>query len=210
MAEMSRTEKWIVNRVNPWTYQHVLRPFFQHHLRLPANAALLEVGCGTGQAALITNQLYHPAKFVVTDYDPSQVAEARATFQGAYGQIPSQITVETADALQFRYADASFDALFAFFVLHHLSEHKLGKVQAAMVQGLAEIDRVIKPGGSFIYSDMFQRKTIRDYFTCKGYEIVHRQNFLAVIELVIIRKQSSAAPAIVELSTASTLPATTG
>jgi ubiquinone/menaquinone biosynthesis C-methylase UbiE len=112
--------------------------------------------------------------------------------------------------LKLRYDDASFDAVFAFFVLHHLSGHKLGKVQAAMMQGLAEIDRVIKPGGSFIYSEMFQRKTIRDYFTCKGYEIAHRQNFLAVIELVIIRKQASAAPGTAGLSTASTLPATTG
>lgn len=210
MAEMSRTEKWIVNRANPWAYQHVLRPFFQHQLRLPENAALLEVGCGTGQVALLTNQLYQPATLVVTDYDPSQVVEARATFQRAYGQIPNQITLETADALHLRYDDASFDAVFAFFVLHHLSGHKRGKGQAALLQGLAEIDRVLKPGGSFIYSDMFQRKTIRDYFTWKGYEIVHRQHFLAVIELVIIRKQASVAPGTAGLSTASTLPATTG
>ncbi len=131
MAEMSPLEKWFVNRANPWIYRRVLEPLFRRGLSLPDAPALLELGCGTGQAALIAYRLYRPEKFVVTDYDLSQVEYARATFERACGRIPHELAFQTADAKQLRYPDASFDAVFAFLVLHHLAEPRIEKRAAS-------------------------------------------------------------------------------
>lgn len=189
MAEMSPVERWIVNRASPLLSGRVLRPFFQHHLTLPAGAALLELGCGPGQTALLAYQLYRPARFVVTDYDPAEVALAQAAFHKASTGLPDGVTLETADAARLRYADASFDAVFAFFVLHHLGDR--------LLEGLAEIDRVLTPEGQLVYAELSRRDLIKDFLAGHGYTLVHQQTMFTRIDQVISRKgvRANAVPA---------------
>jgi ubiquinone/menaquinone biosynthesis C-methylase UbiE len=117
---------------------------------------------------------------VVTDCDPAEVALARAAFQTAYHRIPEGVTFETADALQLRYADASLDAVFASFVLHHPGDR--------MAEGLAEVDRVLGPRGQFVYAEIARRGAIRDFLASRGHTLVYRRRVLGRIDQVISRK----------------------
>jgi ubiquinone/menaquinone biosynthesis C-methylase UbiE len=186
VAKMSPVEKWIVNHASPFLSPLVLRPFLEH-LELLSGAVLLELGCGAGQTALLVDGLFHPARFLVTDYDPGQVDEAKATFRKAYGDLPARVGFETADAARLPYPDGSFDAVLAFFVLHHLGDR--------MVDGLAEIDRVLKPHGKVVYAEVSRRGAIRDFLLrSRGHTFVYARKVLAFIDLVISRKAAKSAP----------------
>ncbi len=186
MAKMSPVERWIVHHASPLLSPLVLRPFLDH-LELPPGAALLELGCGAGQTALLADQLFRPAHFLVTDYDAAEVDEAKATFRRAYGHLPMRIGFETADAALLPYPDGSFDAVFAFFVLHHLRDR--------MLAGLAEIDRVLKPQGQVVYAEVSRRGAIRDFLRgSRGHSFVYARRVLAFIDLVISRKAAKSAP----------------
>ncbi len=186
MAKMSPVERWIVHHASPFLSPLVLRPFLDH-LELPPDAALLELGCGAGQTALLVDQLFRPAHFLVTDYDVAEVDEARATFQRANGAPPMRIAFETADAVSLPYPDGTFDAVFAFFVLHHLGDR--------MLVGLAEIDRVLKPQGQVVYAEVSRREAIKDFLLgSRGHSFVYGRRVLAFIDLVISRKAVKSAP----------------
>jgi ubiquinone/menaquinone biosynthesis C-methylase UbiE len=182
MAKMSPVEKWIVNHASPLLSQVALVPFLRHHLALPEPAVLLELGCGAGRTALAVHRLYRPAHFVVTDYDPSEVTLANAAFQKAYHEIPAGVVFETADAVRLPYPDACFDAVLAFFVLHHLEDE--------MLKGLAEIDRVLKPDGQFVYAEIARRGLIKESLVNRDHSISYQQQMLASIDQVITRKHT--------------------
>lgn len=103
---------------------------------LPRAAALLELGCGPG--SLWQENLDRlPAgwRVTLTDFSPGMLAAARQALDGH-----PQFAFELADAQFLPYEDASFDAVMAHFMLYHVSDRP--KV-------LAEIARVLKPGGKF-------------------------------------------------------------
>ncbi len=186
MAKMSPVERWIVHHASPFLSPLVLRPFLSR-LELPSGAVLLELGCGAGQTALLVDRLFHPARFIVTDYDPDEVDWAKATFRTAYGDLPARIEFETADAASLPYPDGSFDAVFAFFVLHHLGDR--------MLAGLAEIDRVLKPQGQVVYAEVSRRGAIKDFLRgSRGHSFVYARRVLAFIDLAISRKAAKSAP----------------
>lgn len=192
MAEMGSVAKRFVGRTSPLFSRWVLGPFFRKHLAVPEGAALLEVGCGTGQAALMAHEMYRPAKFVVTDYDASQVERARETFQRRHGDAPAGVSLDVADGLALRYPAGSFDAVFAFLVLHHLGGHG-AEGGEKMLDGVREADRVLKPGGQFVYAEIVNKRAVRDLLTSLGYKFVSGKRFLALIELAIARKPIGAA-----------------
>lgn len=100
-------------------------------------SSVLDMGCGTGR----TTAVLKDRGFQVTgmDYSAAMIAEARR-------QRPD-IAFDVMDASAMSYADASFDN--AFF-----SYNGLGFVypEAARLKALAEVSRVLKPGGIFAYS----------------------------------------------------------
>jgi len=121
-----------------------LRQMTVDHALLQPGETLLDVGCGTGGVTI-------PAKLRVGEQgsaagiDPSleMIAIARRKAQRAGIKIDFRIGV--IELLPF--PDEVFDVVTASLMIHHLPGH-------LQVQGLAEIWRVLKPGGRILVADM--------------------------------------------------------
>jgi ubiquinone/menaquinone biosynthesis C-methylase UbiE len=112
----------------PWP-----RWVFDQLATLPATARILELGCGTG--ALWTKNLDRlPPGWRVTLLDQSAGMLAAARRDLNFPAV-------RADAAQLPFADTSFDAVVANHMLYHLGD---------LPRGLAEIRRVLTPGGTLV------------------------------------------------------------
>lgn len=100
----------------------------------------LEVGCGSGAVTrLVARELRLQA--IGIDIDRDQIALAAAE---ASGLANARFQVE--DATRLPFADGSFDIALSFLTLHHIED-----LEAA----IREVARVLRPGGYFVYGDIF-------------------------------------------------------
>lgn len=121
-------------------------PLVEWAEHLPAGASVLDVGCGLGR-----NTLYLGAqgfRMAGVDISPTGVEQTRIAC-AAQG-IPFDGRVS--DFTRLQWPDASFDAAFTVATIHH-------HLRAGIVQALAEVQRVLKPGGLF-YADLPHAGTV--------------------------------------------------
>jgi SAM-dependent methyltransferase len=96
---------------------------------------VLEIGAGYGAA---TGHLLKLASRVTSlEYDPRLLQKLKAKHQC------SELTALCGDAATLPFADQSFSSVVAILVLHHLKSRELQD------RALAEVHRVLRPGGSF-------------------------------------------------------------
>jgi ubiquinone/menaquinone biosynthesis C-methylase UbiE len=114
--------------------------FFQPHLH--PGMRLLDVGCGPGSITLDLAAAVAPGEVVGIDLRPEVIAQARAA---AAERGTANVRFEVGSAYDLPFPDASFDAAFAHMVLIHLREP---------VRALAEVRRVLRPGGAVGVCDM--------------------------------------------------------
>jgi len=107
--------------------------FFVTHLK--PGMKVLDCGCGPGSITLGLAEIVAPGEAIGTDVEDSQLELGR---NAAMKRGLSNAHFECADAYQLPFADESFDAVFISAVLGNLREP---------LRGLAEIYRVLKPGG---------------------------------------------------------------
>jgi ubiquinone/menaquinone biosynthesis C-methylase UbiE len=103
---------------------------------------VLEVGCGRGVGLSLLLDKFGAARVSGIDLDPLQIARARKRLAGKYY---GRIDLGVAMVEQLSFADASFDAVFDFGTLHHVPVWQAG---------IAEIRRVLKPGGAFFFEEV--------------------------------------------------------
>ena len=158
MTEMNRFARWMVNRGAPRRARRLLARL-EGHLALPPGSAILELGAGRGALSALLIERFRPRRAVVTDYDPRQVEAARAFLDSRPAGRPDGVELRTADALELPFEDRAFDAVFAIGMLHHVdsSPREYRRRPAA----LAEIRRVLAPGGLLVYSDFSQVPELR-------------------------------------------------
>jgi len=106
----------------------------------------LELGCGRGVGAELILDLFGAGSVDAFDLDPRMVALARKRL----ARRGSRVHVWVGDASAIAAADASYEAVFDFGIIHHIP-HWRG--------ALAEVHRVLKPGGLF-YSEEVLRSFI--------------------------------------------------
>lgn len=107
--------------------------FFLPHLR--RGTRVLDVGCGPGSITLGLAEAVSPGEVVGIDIQAAQVEQAR-TLAGS--KVVRNVRFEAASIYALPFPDRCFDAAFANGVVMHLAEP---------VRALAELRRVLRPGG---------------------------------------------------------------
>ena len=108
---------------------------------------VLDVGCGTGEVTLLAKRRAREGKVYGIDPSPEMIAVARR--KAANKNLDIDFRLDVIEALPF--PDASLDVVTSSLMMHHLP-------QELKVRGLAEIYRVLKPGGRLLIAD-FMRPT---------------------------------------------------
>ena len=187
MAKLSSVGRFFVNRSNEGNSRRFFSSI-RDRLPLDGNSSCLEIGGGKGFLSYLVHQQYHPRRVVVTDYDPSQVEAAGALFESKLGLIPSNIEFRSADALNLPFWNETFDAVFGMVFLHHVE--KRDWQFRNIPKALDETRRVLKPGGSFCYTELFNKNRIRSYLTNAGFrKIFVKRNYL-ITDACVYRKMS--------------------
>lgn len=100
---------------------------------------VMEVSCGHGGAASYITRYMKPASYTGLDLNPAGIEYCRKHHDLA------NLTFVHGDAEKLPFPDASFDAVVNVEAAH-LYPH--------FTQFLAEVDRVLRPGGHFLYADL--------------------------------------------------------
>ena len=103
---------------------------------------VLEIGCGTGNLALLVKRTRPQLEVVGLDPDPK--ALARAGRKARRAQLELELDRGFADQLP--YPDSSFDRVLSSLMFHHLDAD-------LRVPSLREALRVLRPGGSLHLMD---------------------------------------------------------
>ena len=114
-------------------------------------ARLLEVGCGTGRCLRVVKANYPRLEATGLDLSPYYLAVAQRDLR-SWSRV--QLVLGAAEAIPF--ADRQFDAITCVYLFHELPPG----VRRAVV---AEIRRVLKPGGMLVFVDSLQPGDEPDY-----------------------------------------------
>ncbi len=118
--------------------------------RMQPGDAVLDVGCGTGTLAMeVARRVGTAGRVAGVDPGTEQIALARA--KAARRHVPIEFQIGVIEQIPF--PDQTFDVVLSTLMMHHLPA-------GLKRQGLAEIARVLKPGGRLVIAD-FKRKKER-------------------------------------------------
>jgi len=116
--------------------------------QLQSGETVLDVGCGTGTLAIeVARRVGRAGRVAGIDPGTEQIARARA--KAARHHLPIEFQVGVIEQLPF--PDQTFDVVFSTLMMHHLPA-------GLKRQGLAEIARVLKPGGRLVIADFTHKK----------------------------------------------------
>jgi len=104
---------------------------------------ILEIGCGTGNLAILAKKLNPATEIVGIDPDPKALARARQKAQ----QSKAILQFDSGFSEELPYPDASFDRVLSAFMLHHVKPER-------KPLALREAFRLLKPDGSLHLVDL--------------------------------------------------------
>jgi len=140
-----------------------------------SNCDVLEVGCGRGGGSSYIMRNFKPKKIVGVDYSSKAVALCRR-----FHQIQG-LSFQYGDAEALPFASNSFDV-----VVNIESSH----CYASMDRFLAQVKRVLRPGGYFLFADFRSQEqagVLEAQLQASGLELIGKQditsNVLAALDM---------------------------
>ncbi len=134
----------LMNRVMTGGLDGRWRAFAAQQIALDPGQRALDVGTGTGDLAITVARASAPtARVVGVDFTPEMLAIGRDKV--ARLGLADRVEFVQGDGERLPFADGSFDACCSAFVVRNL---------ANLPQGLAEMLRVVKPGGRMVCLEM--------------------------------------------------------
>lgn len=128
-------------------HARMLRKMTVDNALIKSGDNVLDVGCGTGEVALLAKTRAKDGKVYGIDPAPEMIAVAKK--KAARKKLDIDFRVGVIEALPF--PDASVDVVTSSLMMHHLPDD-------LKIRGLREIYRVLKPGGRLLIAD-FRRPT---------------------------------------------------
>lgn len=112
--------------------------------RLVSGERVLEIGCGTGELALLAESLVGRSGRVVGIDAASEMIEV-ARLKASRKNVAVEFFIQPVEDMAF--ADGSFDVVFSSLMMHHLPD-------TLKEQALSEVRRVLRPGGRLVIIDI--------------------------------------------------------
>ncbi len=134
---------------------------------LPAPRAVLDIGCGTGLLLARAAERFPDARLAGIDAAEEMVAVARSTTPAG-----ASVTFEHATAEHLPFEPATFDLALTTMSFHHWADQPAA---------LAEVRRVLVPGGVFVLTDAFPTGRLRWLFSRRRHGRFNRPGDLMVM-----------------------------
>lgn len=150
-------------------YRPYLCPFGELLDLIHDGEHVFDIGCGSGQFALLAASFARPGRISGIEISPRLVANADALFARAAIKIPHAFSVY--DGIAFPPALAAADVVFLIDVLHHVPP-------ARQHEFLKDLHRTMRPGARLIVKDIdaasplvvFNRLHDRVFSGARGHE----------------------------------------
>ena len=167
-ALMSSSYLWTTRRGKFAVWSELL-----DRLALQGDERLLDAGCGRGAILTLAAQRLPEGVAVGVERwstkDPSGNSE-RATLRNAELEgVRERVIVLSADIRALPFPDCSFDVLTSSLALHDVA------AAAGRERALAEILRVLKPGGTALIADIGRTRAYRRFLAAQPGTLVERR-----------------------------------
>lgn len=139
---LNALEKALMNNpVRAAVQRHYEAPLLERLGGRAEGERVLEVGCGRGVGTELVLERFGADQVVAFDLDPDMVGRARRRL----ARFGDRARVEVGDVTAIDAAEASFDAVFDFGIVHHVPDWP---------KAVAEVRRVLRPGGRFYFEEV--------------------------------------------------------
>ena len=142
-------------------------------LAMRGDERLLDVGCGRGAVLMLAAKRLPQGRAVGVDLwsakDQSGNGERAALRNAMLEGVQERIELQTADMRKLPFPDRSFDVITSSLAIHNIGS------AAGREQALAEILRVLKPGGTALIADIGHTAAYKRYFAAQPDTTVERR-----------------------------------
>lgn len=129
----------LFNAIASFGFDRGWRRFAVTKTALPAGGRALDICAGTGDLAISMGRRLAPERVLATDFCEDMLEVGRKKIAGTPEE--GLVKFEWADVTDLPYDDGSFDAVTVGFGIRNVAD---------IPKGLAEVSRVLKPGGRFV------------------------------------------------------------
>ena len=132
---------------------------------------ILDAGCGSGRTSIAVGKIMKNGKVVAVDrFDADYIEEGGKKLLERnlkIANIRDKVVIETQDIISLKFEDRKFDAAVSSYMFDHLGNKKLN--------GLREINRVLRKGGKFLLI-----VAVPNYFTYMIFSVISRLKLISV------------------------------